>query len=221
LNEKKTPKKINNVPSKPLTLSLTLHIALLILFVIFALVQIKLPTRVDFEVYENPIPVSAQVITLNKPAPPKPVEALKPKAVFGVSRNAILDQSQTADTATVKQGNTVAKEQDNEKLNPNDPDQLPIPSEDYLVTSMPQVLNEYKIPYPPEAKKRKIQGPVVMELLIDQTGSVRQALLLEGPGFGLNEAALEAIKNFKFKPGMIQDQPVAVKIRYSYRFILE
>jgi protein TonB len=205
----------------PLSLSLSAHGIFFAVILVLTFFRVRLPTTVDFEVYENPVVAPEKVITLNKPTPPKPVQAEKPKAVFGVSRNAILDTAPTEETAAIKQGNTVAKAEDNEKLNPNDLDQIPIPIEDYLVTSMPQVLNEFKIPYPPEAKKRGIQGPVVMDLLIDTQGDVRQATLVEGPGFGLNEAALSAIKNFKFRPAKVEDKPVAVKIRYSYRFILE
>ena len=115
----------------------------------------------------------------------------------------------------------MAKEQDNLKLDPNDLDSLPIPADDFLVSSMPQLMSEIRIQYPDEAKKAGIEGPVVMDLLIDAQGSVRQVSLIKGPGFGLNEAALAAIKDFKFRPAKIKDQAVAVKIRYTYRFVLE
>ena len=45
--------------------------------------------------------------------------------------------------------------------------------------------------------------------------------LIKGPGFGLNEAALEVAQKFEFVPGRVGDKSVAVKIRYTYRFILE
>jgi protein TonB len=86
---------------------------------------------------------------------------------------------------------------------------------------MPELKSEFRIPYPPEAKQKGIQGAVVMDILIDAQGTVRDAKLIEGPGSGLNEAALEAVKKFKFSPAFMQDKPVAVKIRYAYRFILE
>jgi protein TonB len=98
---------------------------------------------------------------------------------------------------------------------------LPSPADEFLVTSMPVLVSEVRIPYPEEAKKAGIEGPVVMDLLIDEQGKVRQVSLIKGPGFGLNDAALAAIKSFLFRPARIKDQSVAVKIRYTYRFVLE
>ena len=208
---------------RPLTLSLTIHLCFVLLLVVVNL-RPKIKTiKVNFEVYENP-KVAPKTLNLEppkldkiKPPPPLP----ETKQVFGVSRKTITS-TQTSDTsAEVKLGNTVAKEQDNLKLDPNDLDSLPIPADDFLVSSMPQLMSEIRIQYPDEAKKAGIEGPVVMDLLIDAQGSVRQVSLIKGPGFGLNEAALAAIKDFKFRPAKIKDQAVAVKIRYTYRFVLE
>jgi protein TonB len=85
---------------------------------------------------------------------------------------------------------------------------------------MPSVAAEVRIPYPPEAREKKIEGKVVMELLIDAEGKVRNATIVSGPGYGLNEAALEAIYRFKFKPAEVEGKPVAVKIPYTYNFVL-
>jgi protein TonB len=115
----------------------------------------------------------------------------------------------------------VAKEMDNLKLDANDADSIPIPTDDYLVTSMPVLTSEIRISYPPQAKQASIEGPVVMDLIIDDQGKVRQVSLVRGPGYGLDEAAIEAIQKFQFRPAQIADKSVAVKIRYTYRFILE
>lgn len=37
-----------------------------------------------------------------------------------------------------------------------------------------------------------------MDLLIDGKGKVREVKFVDGPGFGLNEAALEAVQRFQF-----------------------
>lgn len=200
-------------------ISLTVHL------VFAGLIGMGLITRpekdtIDFEVYEQPKVAAQAAIQLSKPIPPK-VRAPEKKAVFGVSRNAILDPSTDPTSAKVKLGNTVAKTPDTIKLAADDADQIPIPVEEYLVSAMPVLENEFRVPYPPEARKAGVQGRVVMDLLIDGTGRVRTASLVEGPGFGLNEAAIQAIRNFKFKPATVQDKPVAVKIRYAYQFVLE
>lgn len=208
---------------QPLSLSIMGHLLVVLLIAILSFKPKTKITKINIEVFENP-KVAPKTLNLEPPKiekikpPPPPPET---KQVFGVSRKALTTNDSSGSAAEVKLGNTVAKEQDNLKLDPNDADSLPIPADDYLVSSMPQLLTEMRIPYPEEAKKAGIEGPVVMDLLIDDQGSVRQVNLIKGPGFGLNEAALAAIKNFKFRPARIQDQPVAVKIKYTYRFILE
>lgn len=152
--------------------------------------------------------------------PQKPREAPPPaKAVFGQSRRAqVVD---APDALEFKVGNTVAKTPDAETLKADDPDALPIPVEEYLVSRMPRLAQEVRIPYPEEARRRGVQGAVVFDLLIDSSGVVREVKLLDGPGFGLNEAALGAIRSFKFLPAEVEGKAVAVRIRYAYRFVLE
>ena len=62
---------------------------------------------------------------------------------------------------------------------------------------------------------------VIMNLLIDESGKVREVSLVEGPYAELNAAAITAARGFQFTPAMIQKKQVAVRIRYVYRFVLE
>lgn len=88
------------------------------------------------------------------------------------------------------------------------------------VTQFPKVSREIKATYPEEAKAAGVDGPVVMEILIDRTGKVRDVKVVSGPGYGLNESAVKAIKQFEFTPALKETSAVAVKIRYTYRFKL-
>lgn len=170
---------------------------------------------IDFEVINYP-PVAAPTLSVDKPIE-KPSEAEQKRKVFGASRRSIEDKAGVA----VKAGNTVATEPDNKILEGDDASALPIPTDEYLVSSMPVLTSEVRLPYPPEAKAKGIEGPVVMDVLIDSEGKVVEAKLVSGPGGGLNEAALAAIRNFRFKPAQASGQAVAVRIRYTYRFVLE
>lgn len=98
---------------------------------------------------------------------------------------------------------------------------LPVAAEEYLVTEMPLLLDEVRITYPEEAKRQRLQGKVVMDLLIDAEGRVRDIKLISGEHSVLNSAAAEAVRSFRFKPANIEGKAVAVKIRYAYRFVLE
>jgi protein TonB len=176
--------------------------------------------------------VEIQVIEYPKQAPPtlnvsdQPPQKTKPQAkeparkVFGVTKKS-MTSDEPGPGVSVKQGNTLATEPDNLKLKDTDAESLPIPTDEYLVSKMPRLEAEVKIPYPAEAKARNIEGPVVLDILIDGTGRVRDARLVSGPGFGLNEAALGAIKQFKFTPAEADGKTVAVRTRFTYRFVLE
>jgi periplasmic protein TonB len=203
----------------PLTLSSAGH-GLLVALILLVLVYEPSIKIVEFEVVQTPIQ-APRPLTIAKPKPKPRLKAAKEKAVFGASRKAILSLQTDSETMDVKKGNTVAKTPDDKILNDDDPDSLPIPTEEYLVSSMPRLLSEFRIPYPKKAKENNIEGPVVMDILIDQKGIVREISLVTGPGYGLDQAALDAVKRFSFKAAEVEGKPVAVRIRYTYRFVLE
>jgi len=155
---------------------------------------------------------------IKKKKPTKKNIAPKRK-VYGVSKKSL--RTKNSDGIKTKEGNTIAKKVDQKKLKKGDDESLPIPEEDYMVTAMPRVISEFRSAYPKLAKEKGVEGKVVVEILIDNQGRVRKATLIDGPGFGLNEAALESIKKFKFDPAKIGDQSVAVVIRYGINFVLE
>ena len=173
---------------------------------------------VEIAVIDAPTSPPKAVNIQSRPEPKKS-ETKKPRAVFGASRKSLTTDA--PDASEFKAGNTVAKAPDQEKLKPEDADSLPVPTEEYLVTQMPELAQEVRVPYPAEAKRKGAQGSVVMDILIDASGKVREANLVQGPEDSLNAAALEAVRGFAFKPARIQDKAVAVRIRYAYRFVLE
>lgn len=86
---------------------------------------------------------------------------------------------------------------------------------------MPQVLKEIKARYPLAAKKSQIEGEVLLSVLVNAKGEVENAEVLRGPGYGLNEAALQALKEFSFSPALKEGKPVRAQIQYRYQFRLE
>lgn len=80
---------------------------------------------------------------------------------------------------------------------------------------------EVKIPYPEEAKAAGIEGIVRLRVKIDETGKVEEVSIINGPGYGLNEAARDAMRRFKFKPALKNGQPVGTTITYNYTFYLD
>jgi protein TonB len=172
---------------------------------------------IGFDVIEAPR-VAPQPL---EAAPPKPEKkAPQPRSVFGLSRKAMTSSSDDS-APTAKAGNTLAKEQDREKLRPDDADSLPIPTDEYLVSEMPVLISDFRVPYPPDARKAGVQGAVILDLLIDGEGRVRQAAVAQKLFPSLDDAALKAASSLKFKPARVAEKTVAVRIRYAYRFVLE
>ncbi len=212
---------------RPWQLSVLIHALISVAFVV--LTKISLPAP---EVYEVPIytePFEIQKLTEVKDEKPKIVlksineqTSNQPsREVFGANRNSYTDESvNDAEAVSAKKGNTLAKSTDSETLKNEDADSLPTPTEEYLVSQMPQVISEVRPVYPKEARDKKIEGKVVMDILVDQKGFVRQANVVEGEEI-FRTGAIQAMKKFKFKAAEVDGRAVAVKIRYTLRFLLE
>ncbi len=74
--------------------------------------------------------------------------------------------------------------------------------------------------YTQEAGKRHVEGSVLLEVVIGKDGQARDAKVLRGLGYGLDESAVEAVtRNWTFRPGTLNGQPVnvAVNIEVSFR----
>ncbi|MFN8943953.1 MAG: energy transducer TonB [Pseudobdellovibrionaceae bacterium] len=176
--------------------------------------------KVEIQEVKMAAPVEEITPEINLTRPKVETKPSEPprKKVFGITKDTLTSQFENA--VGVKLGTTLAKERDNEIIDEKDAVALPVPTAEYLVSEMPRLKSEVRIPYPEQAKKKNIEGVVLMELLIDENGTVRQASLIEGPGFGLNEAAMGVIRGFVFFPAKVEGKSVAVKIRYGYRFVL-
>ena len=85
----------------------------------------------------------------------------------------------------------------------------------------PVMLGEVKIPYPEEAKKNEIEGSVRLKVTLDPEGQVTQVAVISGPGYGLNEAAREALRKFRFKPATKGGEAVGYTFVYTYTFLLD
>jgi TonB family protein len=69
-----------------------------------------------------------------------------------------------------------------------------------------------------EAKKAKIGGSVLINLVVDQNGTPKNVRVVRGIGNGLDEKAVEAVSKYRFKPSMEHGQPVPVEINVQVNF---
>lgn len=74
--------------------------------------------------------------------------------------------------------------------------------------------------YSEEARKAKYQGTVVLGMIVDASGRPRGLKVQRSLGMGLDEKALEAVRNWKFEPAEKDGKPVAVAISVEVAFRL-
>jgi TonB family protein len=72
-----------------------------------------------------------------------------------------------------------------------------------------------------EARKAKYQGVVLIGIVVDAAGRVVNPHVLQALGMGLDERALEAVKQWRFKPGMKDGRavPVYATIHVTFRLL--
>jgi len=75
--------------------------------------------------------------------------------------------------------------------------------------------------YPEAARQARMQGVVVLECVIDKQGNVQSVKVLRGLPLGLTEAAVSAVKKWKFKPSTLNGKPVSVIYVLTVRFTLQ
>ncbi|MFQ5708361.1 MAG: energy transducer TonB [bacterium] len=76
--------------------------------------------------------------------------------------------------------------------------------------------------YPEIARKVGIEGRVIVHVLVDATGKVKDTKILKGLGHsGCDEAAVKAIKSVKWKPARQRDKAVAVWVSIPVIFKLK
>jgi TonB family protein len=80
-----------------------------------------------------------------------------------------------------------------------------------------QVLKRVAPIYPAAAKERRIRGSLLVEAYVDKMGKVTNMKLVSGPPI-FRDAAFEAIKQWQFKPVVLDGQPISQKTQIRLEF---
>ena len=84
----------------------------------------------------------------------------------------------------------------------------------------PTVLQRVEPQYSEEARKARYQGTVVLEAIVRRDGTVDIQRVVRSLGFGLDENAIQALKQWRFRPGMRNGVPVDVSLNIEVNFNL-
>jgi len=81
------------------------------------------------------------------------------------------------------------------------------------------VLHRVEPEYPEAARQQQMQGPVVLDVRIGRDGSVQDVNVVSGQRV-LADAAIAAVKQWRFKPRVLKGQPVEMQTRVTLNFRL-
>src|SRR6201996_4845033 len=84
--------------------------------------------------------------------------------------------------------------------------------------SPPVLIYSVDAEFSDEARRAKYQGVSVVSLIVDAHGLPQRIRVVRKLGMGLDEKAVEAVKQYKFKPSMYQGKPVPVEITVEVNF---
>jgi periplasmic protein TonB len=84
--------------------------------------------------------------------------------------------------------------------------------------SAPQVIFAPDPEFSDEARRAKYQGICVVTLIVDAQGNPQHVRVVRPLGMGLDEKAVKAVRQYKFKPAVFQGHPVAVEVNVEVNF---
>ncbi len=94
-----------------------------------------------------------------------------------------------------------------------------------IVEQMPELIGglasiQKQIKYPEIAKKAGVEGRVIVQFVVDESGNVQDPQVVRGIGAGCDEEAIRAVKQAKFEPGKQRGKSVKVKMSLPITFKL-
>lgn len=87
-------------------------------------------------------------------------------------------------------------------------------------TSAPRPIYTPEPEFSEEARNARYQGVVVMTVVVNKTGNIVRIKLQRALGKGLDENAMEGVKQWRFDPATRKGQPVAVEMNIEVSFNL-
>lgn len=84
--------------------------------------------------------------------------------------------------------------------------------------SAPVVIKQVEPQFSEESRQKKMGGTVTVSIIVDATGKPQNVHVTRGVGMGLDEKAVEAVRQYRFTPAMVNGKPVAVYLNVNVNF---
>jgi TonB family protein len=85
---------------------------------------------------------------------------------------------------------------------------------------VPAVISQVAPEYTEQARQAKWQGTVALQVTIDENGVPQDIKIVRPLGFGLDQKAIEAVQQWRFKPTLLNGKPVTVSTNIEISFRL-
>jgi protein TonB len=95
------------------------------------------------------------------------------------------------------------------------------PVQENLVSTPARLVSRAPLAYPPAARAAQIETDVRVEIIVDAAGRVVSARPLTDTGYGLDDAAVRAVRGYRFSPATKDGRAVAVRMRWTVQFRLD
>jgi TonB family protein len=86
--------------------------------------------------------------------------------------------------------------------------------------SAPQVVHAVQPEFTPEARQANYEGSISIQLIVDSQGNPQDIRVTRHLGMGLDQKAIEAVRQYRFRPAQYQGHPVAVQMIIEVAFHL-
>jgi protein TonB len=86
---------------------------------------------------------------------------------------------------------------------------------------LPVLVKEIKPEYTADAIRERLQGTILLECVVRKDGTVGTVRVKQGVAQSLDQAAVDAVKQWEFKPGTKDDKAVAVQLDIEITFTLK
>jgi protein TonB len=166
------------------------------------------PRRIAVPVGKLEAPIAKTPVLVSSSEPPPVLLTQSNAATDGVLRTGELSGVSRVEAPTAFSG---------AENSPAQPAQPARPAGGQI--EMPKLISSPDPLYPAAARAQALEGVVALDALVDATGKVAEVKAISGPMM-LRQAAIDALRKWKYQPARVDGQPTAVHTNVNIRFAL-